>query len=58
MFACVVFDSYLNLFDDLKHLSVTNMQKNKKSGSGQTLFHTTVYDQGCGSIEWQVGAVR
>lgn len=40
MFACVIFVLYLNLFDDLKHLSVTNMQKKeKKSG---TLFHTTV----------------
>lgn len=27
MFACVIFVLYLNLFDDLKHLSVTNMQK-------------------------------
>lgn len=40
MFTCVVFDKYLNLFDDGKHLSVTNKQKNKKSGRGQTLFHT------------------
>ncbi len=39
---CVIFDLYLNLFDDLKHWSVANMQKNKKSGRGPTLFHTTV----------------
>lgn len=43
MFSCVIYVMYLYLFDYLKHLSVTNMQKkNKKSGRGPTLF-TTLY---------------
>lgn len=32
---------YENLFD-LKHLSVTNMQKTKASGGVQIVFHSTV----------------
>ena len=31
------------MFDDLKHLSVINMQKYKKSRRGQILFDSTVY---------------
>ena len=42
MFTCVIFVLYLNVFDDLKHLSVTNMQKSNKSGRGQIPFHSTV----------------
>lgn len=30
------------MFDDPKHVSVTNMQNTGKSGRGQRLFHTTV----------------
>lgn len=33
---------YLNLFEDGKYLSVTNMQGHKKSEKRQMLFHTTV----------------
>lgn len=31
------------MFDDLKHLSVADLQKCVKSGRGQMLFHSTVY---------------
>lgn len=39
----IIFVLYLNLFDDLSPLSVTNMQKNKKSVREQILFHSNVF---------------
>lgn len=43
MFTCVIFIEYLNLFDNLKDLSLTNIQKIGIQEGGQGLFHTTVY---------------
>lgn len=39
----IAFSIYSGYDDDLKHLSVTDMQKNKKSGREQILFHNTVH---------------
>lgn len=38
----VFFVQYSNQYDNLNLLSVTNMQKSSKSGTGQTLFYSAV----------------
>lgn len=59
-------DLFLNLFDDLKHLFVTNMHKNKKSWSTWVQLHhhdskhleAAVSLHGCNSCSWKKLSVK